>query len=211
MSKMLNKLYNVNNKIAIPYFYYNVEKAKQEIEIKRYGTNLEYRTITKSLIKNNTILEPTLDITGIISLPKFEKSQSTPKKTIANLHMKTVNNQQYPEIINGLQQWLKYNIPQHLKTELIIHEARNPCKFSTNNPFAQKAVTLLASAKKTPLEQKQNPIGLKVAETIQTTICPNILSLPLADEKSNIGLANEHLKTDTVKKAFDFCMTFFSK
>ncbi|MDR0369226.1 MAG: hypothetical protein LBH96_01475 [Candidatus Peribacteria bacterium] len=60
---MLNKLYNINNKIAIPYFYYNVEKAKQEIDIKRYGTNLEYRVITKSIAKNHCILEPTLDIT----------------------------------------------------------------------------------------------------------------------------------------------------
>lgn len=211
MSKMLGKLYNVNNKIAIPYFYYNVEKAKQEIEIKRYGTNLEYKTITKSVAKNQTILEPTLDITGIISLPKFEKSQNIPKKTTANLHMKIVNNQNYQEIINGLQQWLKYSIPQNLKTELIIHEARNPCRFNIQHSFSQKAIALLAGARKTPIEHKQNPVGLKIAETLQTLICPNIISLPFADSESNLGLANEHLKTDTVKKAFDFCMTFFSK
>lgn len=211
ISKMLNKLYNVNNKIAIPYFYYNVEKAKQEIEIKRYGTNLEYKTITKSIAKNHCILEPTLDITWIISFPKFEKSQSIPKKTIANLHMKIVNNQNYPEIINGLQQWLRYNIPQNLKTELIIHEARNPCKFNIQHTFAQKSIALLAGARGTSVEKKQNPIGLKVAETIQTEICPNIISLPFADEGSNIATANEHLKADTVKKIFDFCMAFFSK
>jgi hypothetical protein len=154
MTKLLNKLYNVN-KIAIPYFYYNVEKAKQETEVRRYGTNLEYKTITKSTHKNHTILEPTLDITGIISFPKFEKSKTLPKKTIANLQMNIVNNQNYQEIINGLQQWLKYSIPQHLKTELVIHEAFNPCKFNPQNPFAQKAIALLSGAFHTTLEYKQ--------------------------------------------------------
>jgi hypothetical protein len=42
-------------------------------------------------------------------------------------------------------------------------------------------------------------------------VCPNIIALPLADEQSNIGLANEHLKIETVKKSFDFCAAFFTK
>jgi hypothetical protein len=210
MAKLLTKLYNVN-KIAIPYFYYNVEKAKQEIEIRRYGTNLEYKTITKSPYKNPTILEPTLDITGIISFPKFEKSKIPPKKTIANLHMHIVNNQNYQEIINGLQQWLKLTVPPTLKTELTIHEAFNPCKFNIQSSATQKAIALLSGAFKTTVEYQQNPHGLKVAETLQKSVCPTIISLPFADEQSNIGQANENLKIETVKKVFDFCMAFFGK
>jgi len=210
ISKILSRLYN-GEKIAIPYFYYNVEKAKQEVEIRRYGTNLEYKTITKATNKNHTILEPTLEITGIISFPKFEKSNMLPKKTIANLHMNIVNNQNYQEIINGLQQRLKYNIPKDLKTELIIHEAYNPCKYHPQNPYLQKATALLTGAYKTPVEYQQKSQGIKTAQTIQTTICEHIIAIPFAHQESNIGLANEHLKIDTIKKAFDFCMAFFSK
>jgi acetylornithine deacetylase/succinyl-diaminopimelate desuccinylase-like protein len=116
---------------------------------------LEYKTITKSSHKNHTILEPTLDITGIISLPKFEKSTTIPKKTIANLHMQIVNNQNYQEIINGLQQWLKLTVPPTLKTELTIHEAFNPCKFNIQSSAAQKAIALLSGAFKNTIEYKQ--------------------------------------------------------
>ena len=154
MSKLLTKFYNLN-KIAIPYFYYNVEKINPETEIKRYGTNLEYRTIIKSRKPNHLILEPSLEITGLISLPKFEKSRNAPKKTIANLQMHLVPNQNFQEIINGLQQRLKMIVPPQLKTELIIHEAFNPCKFNLQNPFTQKAIALLSGAFKTSVEQKQ--------------------------------------------------------
>ncbi|MDR0282561.1 MAG: peptidase dimerization domain-containing protein [Candidatus Peribacteria bacterium] len=185
MSKILNRMYN-GNKIAIPYFYYNVEKTKQEVEIKRYGTNLEYKTITKANNKNYTILEPTLEITGIISLPKFEKSNVFPKKTIANLHMNIVNNQNYQEIINGIQQRLKYNIPKNLKTELIIHEAYNPCKYHSQNLHLQKATALLTGAYKSPAEYQQKPHGIKIAQTIQTSICEYIIAIPFAHQESNI-------------------------
>jgi len=100
--------------------------------------------------------------------------------------MKIVNRQNYQEIINGLQQRLKYSIPQNLKTQLIIHEAYNPCKYNINNAYTQKATTLLSSALHAPLQHKQNPIGIKAAEAIQNHICPNIISLPLATEGSNI-------------------------
>ncbi|MDR2190979.1 MAG: hypothetical protein LBP53_07635 [Candidatus Peribacteria bacterium] len=208
MVKLLTKFYN-QEKIAIPYFYYNIEKTKQETEIKRYGTNLEYRTIIKSTKVNHTILEPSLEITGIISFPKFEKSQMLPKKTIANLQMYLVNHQNFQEIINGLQQWLKFIVPPQLKTELLIHEAYNPCKFPLQNTYTQKAIALLAAAFKAPLEYKQKERCLKMIEVIQTAVCPNIISLPLATTTSNIGNANEHLPIDTVKKSFEFCMAFF--
>jgi acetylornithine deacetylase/succinyl-diaminopimelate desuccinylase-like protein len=210
MSKLLSKLYNVD-KIAIPYFYYNVEKAKQETEIRRYGTNLEYKTITKSVQKNPTILAPTLDITGIISFPKFEKSETIPKKTIANLEMHLVPHQRYAEIINGLQQWIKLILPQQLKAELLIHEAFNPCKFELQNPYTQKAIALLSGAFKMPPLHQQNPYGLKTIEQLQKSVCPIIISLPFANADSAIECANEHLKIETVKKSLDFCMAFFGK
>jgi acetylornithine deacetylase/succinyl-diaminopimelate desuccinylase-like protein len=154
MSKLLTKFYNLN-KIAIPYFYYNVENAKPEAEIRRYGTNLEYKTITRSTKSNHAILDPSLEITGIISLPKFEKSQVAPKKTIANLQMHLVPHQNFQEIINGLHQRLKMVVSPHLKTELVIHEAFNPCKFDIKNSYTQKAIALLAGAFKTPIEYSQ--------------------------------------------------------
>jgi acetylornithine deacetylase/succinyl-diaminopimelate desuccinylase-like protein len=210
MTKLLTKFYN-QDKIAIPYFYYNVEKTKQEIEIRRYGTNLEYKTITKSLHTNPTVLTPTLDITGIISFPKFEKSKMIPQKAIANLEMHLVPHQHYAEILNGLQQWLKLIVPPQLTTGLLVHESFNPCTFNLQNPYTQKAIALLTGAFKMPLEYQQNPYGLKLAEQLQTSICPTLISLPFAHEESNIGRANEHLRTETVKKALDFCMTFFGK
>ncbi|MDR2415048.1 MAG: peptidase dimerization domain-containing protein [Candidatus Peribacteria bacterium] len=210
MSKLLSKLYNLD-KIYITFFYYNVEKAKQETEIRRYGTNLEYKTITRSTHKNHTILTPTLDITGIISFPKFEKSTTIPKKVIANLEMHLVPHQRYAEIINGLQQWLKLIVPQQLKAELLVHEACNPCKFELQNPYTQKAITLLSGLLKTPLEYQQNLYGLKAVEQLQKSVCPILISLPFASEESGIGRANEHLTTETVKKALDFCMAFFGK
>jgi len=208
LSKLLTRFYNLN-KIALPYFYYNVEKAKPETEIRRYGTNLEYRTITKSVKPNHTILDPTLDITGMITLPHFEKSYTLPKKAIANLQMYTVPHQHSQEIINGLQQWLKMLIPPHLKLEIVVHEAFDPCKFDVKNVYVQKAVALLAGAFKMPIEYKQKEVWLKNIEILQRLICPNIISLPFATQTSAIGEANESLYIEQVKKVFEFCMAFF--
>ncbi|MDR0607471.1 MAG: hypothetical protein LBG52_03810 [Candidatus Peribacteria bacterium] len=208
MSKLLTKLYNLN-KIAIPYFYCNVEMTKPEAEIKRYGTNLEYRTITKSVKPNHTILEPTLEITGVISLPRFEKSLLAPRKTLANLQMYLVPNQHFQEVINGLQQWLKMVIPPQLKTELVIHEVVNPCKFNIQSVFVQKAMVLLAQAFKFPIEQQQKETCLKTLALLQTLLCPNIVALPFATQSSNIGGANENLQIDHVKKCLEFCFAFF--
>ena len=210
LAKLLTKFYNLN-KIAIPYFYYNVEKAPQGTEVKRYGTNLEYKTITKSQKPNPLFLEPTLEITGMITLPKFERTKNQPKKAIANLQMHIVNNQNAQEIINGLQQWLRMVIPAQLKTELVIHEAFNPCKFSTQNSYHQKAIALLGSAFGSTVESKQKKDGLKTIESLQKTFDIPIISLPFARESSNIGNANESLHITIVKSAFDFCMAFFGK
>ncbi|MDR0859727.1 MAG: hypothetical protein LBO09_01760 [Candidatus Peribacteria bacterium] len=47
-------------------------------------------------------------------------------------------------------------------------------------------------------------------ETLQTSLCPNIISLPLATESSNINSANENLNIEHVKKVFEFCEAFFA-
>ncbi|MDR2541639.1 MAG: hypothetical protein LBD11_08025 [Candidatus Peribacteria bacterium] len=44
---------------------------------------------------------------------------------------------------------------------------------------------------------------------MQTLLCPNIISLPLATESGNLGGANENLNIDHVKKIFEFCEVFF--
>ncbi|GHW02924.1 hypothetical protein AGMMS50249_7100 [candidate division SR1 bacterium] len=209
MSKLISKGYTFNGKVAIPYFYYNIQGYKPTVEVKRYGTNMEYKTITKSQKPSYTTLEPTLDLTGIVSLPKFDKSQSIPKKVVANFQMKLVADQNYPEMIKGLQQWLKTIAPTQLKTELIIHEAFNPIKLPLTNFYAQKAFSLIMKNRDQTPENQQKKIGIKALEAIQSTICPTILSIPFANKSSNIGETNENLKNEQVKKIFDFCTEFF--
>lgn len=155
MSKLLAKCYTFNHTIAIPYFYYNVEQAQKTAEVKRYGTNLEYRTITKSVKPDYTFIDPSLEITGIISLPTFEKVMIAPKKTLANLQLYIVNNQTTQQIITALHQRLKLVVPKHLKAELIIHEAFNPTKFSFSNFYTQKALALLTKLFDAVPEKKQ--------------------------------------------------------
>ena len=211
MSKLLAKCYTFNNAIAIPYFYYNVEKPQKTAEVKRYGTNLEYRTITKSTKPDYTILDPTLEITGIISLPTFEKSTLAPRKTIANLQLSIVNNQTANEIIAGLHQRLKLVVPKDLKTELIIHEAFNPSKFSLNNFYTQKALTLLKKLFNQSPEKKQKERWIKMLESLQTTICSTVIALPMAQSTDHLWEANECLKNEWIAMMADFLRHFFEK
>ena len=46
MNKILSKLYDMNNKITIPYFYYDVEEVETEILIK----NKRIKTDEKKLM-----------------------------------------------------------------------------------------------------------------------------------------------------------------
>ncbi len=211
MSKLLTKCYTFNNTIAIPYFYYNVEKPQKTAEVKRYGTNLEYKTITKSLKPDHTIIEPSLEITGVISLPTFEKSMVAPKKTVANLQLSIVNNQTTNEIVNWLHQRLRLVVPKDLKAELIIREAFNPSKFSFNNFYTQKAFALLTKIFNEPPEKKQKKHWLKIIEPLQNTICPTVIALPMAQATNNIWEANEHLKSAHIKMMAEFCYKFFEK
>jgi hypothetical protein len=50
---------------------------------------------------------------------------------------------------------------------------------------------------------------LKTISAIQSLLCPHIISLPLATESSNIGVANENMNIERVKKIFEFCEAFF--
>jgi hypothetical protein len=50
---------------------------------------------------------------------------------------------------------------------------------------------------------------LKVAGSLQSQLCSNIIALPFAHQASNIGSANEHLHIAAVKKALEFCFAFF--
>lgn len=46
MNKILSKLYDMNNKITIPYFYYDVEEVETEILVK----NKRIKTDEKKLM-----------------------------------------------------------------------------------------------------------------------------------------------------------------
>jgi len=223
INKLFSKLYDTNNQITIPYFYYEVEELNpnqktlnskipfNEDELKE---NFE---ISQTKLKNDidyyskTWRKPCIEITWINWWYTDFFKNSIPNKTVANINFRLVNNQKCDSIMSLFKERVKNNLPKYLDHKISFDSCCKPIKLDLQNHFANKAEKILQEVYKNKVLYIKSWWSLPIINIFQEYISKKILSIPLANEDSNMHGVNENFQTDLIEKWLEFSYKFFQK
>ncbi|HKL44398.1 MAG TPA: M20/M25/M40 family metallo-hydrolase, partial [Candidatus Absconditabacterales bacterium] len=222
LNKLLSKLYDTNNKITIPYFYYEVEdlsalQLSPNKKIPFDKNQLEENFQIKKLKLNDidfyskTGLQPCIEITGISGGKTNYFNNSIPNKAKANLNFRLVSKQKCDTIKSLFEERVKNNVPNYVNYELSFDKCNKAIKLNNENIFYEKAKTILEKVYKNKLINLYSGGSLPIIGVFQEHITNNILSIPLANQDCNMHGVNENFNTDLIDKGFEFSYNFFKK
>jgi len=222
MTKLFSKLYDANNQITIPYFYYEVEEISVNQKILNAKTPFNQESFTKNLWISQTKLKnidfytqswrkPCIEITSIRSWNIDFFENSIPNLAVANLNFRLVNNQKYESIVSLFKEWVKNNLSKNIKYELSFDQHNKAVKIDLQNKFIDKAERILTDIYKNKVYYLRSWWSIPVIDTFQTYISKNILSIPLWNEDSNMHWVNENFDINLIEKWLNFSYNFFKK
>lgn len=218
---LFSKLYDANNQVTIPYFYYEVEEfnVNQKILNSKIPFNQEDLTnfwISQTKLKDVDFYTkswwlPCIEITGINSWSTEFFKNSIPNTATANINFRLVNNQKCDSIVNLFKEWIKNNLPKNIEYKLSFDQYSKPTKISLQNKFVDKAEKTLTEIYANKVIYLRSWWSLPIIDIFQTHVSNNILSIPLANEDSNMHWVNENFDIDLIKKWLEFSYKFFQK
>ncbi|HRU50179.1 MAG TPA: M20/M25/M40 family metallo-hydrolase [Candidatus Absconditabacterales bacterium] len=218
---LFSKLYDANNQVTIPYFYYEVEEfnVNQKILNSKIPFNQEDLTnfgISQTKLKDVDFYTksgwlPCIEITGINSGSTEFFKNSIPNTATANINFRLVNNQKCDSIVNLFKEWIKNNLPKNIEYKLSFDQYSKPTKISLQNKFVDKAEKTLTEIYANKVIYLRSGGSLPIIDIFQTHVSNNILSIPLANEDSNMHGVNENFEIDLIKKGLEFSYKFFQK
>ncbi len=222
LNKLLSKLYDTNNKITIPYFYYEVDdlsttqkslNKKIPFDKNQLEENFEIKKLKLNDIDfySKTWLEPCIEITWISWWKTNYFNNSIPNKAKANLNFRLVSKQKCDTIKSLFEERVKNNVPNYVNYELSFDKCNKAIKLNNENIFYEKAKTILEKVYKNKLINLYSWWSLPIIGVFQEHITNNILSIPLANQDCNMHWINENFNTDLIDKWFEFSYNFFKK
>jgi acetylornithine deacetylase/succinyl-diaminopimelate desuccinylase-like protein len=219
LSKILSKLFNQNNQVAIPNFYDDVEPIDGKMNIP--FSQEEYTKITgaKALVTepnidyyNQTGLRPTLQITGIQSGYVGDGYKNiVPCKATAKINARIVKQQEPQKIAQLLAKFFQDNIPSYVEHTFTITDPYEGIKINIDNQFVKKASTLLEEAyNKKPL-YKYSGGGLPVVTEFDRILGKPQVLVPFANEDCAMHGVNENFDLKFAESAYNFSKGYFSQ
>jgi len=154
INNLLSKLYDINNQITIPYFYYNVQEISEiqkalneqipfDQESLKTNFNIKNTKLNNIDFYSKTWMIPCVELTGISSWHTDYYKNSIPNKAIANLNFRLVNNQKCDEIKSLFQKRIEDSLPDYVTYKLEFDICNKPITLDNENKFVEKARTLL--------------------------------------------------------------------
>lgn len=224
MNKILAKLYDSNNRITIPYFYYDVEdiafdvlvnNKKIKIDTQKLMTDTWIKTIFKDKetdILTQIGLKPTIQITWISGGHSGDGYKNAiPNVAHAHINFRIVKNQTARKAINSFDQWLQTTLPGYLDYELELGEMFEPVKIDMNNFYIKKAETVLEQIFDMPVFYKYSWGGVPIVDVLDRILSIQPVLIPLVNEDCNAHGVNENFDIDLIEKWFQFAYAFMSR
>ncbi len=222
INKLFSKLYDTNNQITIPYFYYEVEDINSNN--KTLNSKIPFNPddlkenfgIVHTKLKDidyysKTWRKPCIELTWINSWHTDFFKNSIPNKAVANINFRLVSNQKCESIMSLFKERVKNNLPKYVEYKLTFDSCCKPTTLSVQNYFTNKAEEILTKVYKNKVHFIKSWWSLPIINTFQEHISNKILSIPLANEDSNMHWVNENFKTDLIEKWLEFSYSFFQK
>ncbi len=224
MNKILAKLYDMNAKITIPYFYYDVEDVPTETIVKNKRIKLDEKKIMtdfwlKTIFKDKDTdlltqiwLKPTIQILWISSgYDGKQCKQAIPYIAYADLHFSTVKNQSSRNVLWAFDQRLQTTLPPYVEYELDVWSVYEPVKIDTNNFYIKKAESVLQHIFGQPVFHTYAWGWLPVVDILARVLWIKSVVVPLVNQDCNTHGINENFDVELIEKWFQFAYEFLKK
>lgn len=224
INKILAKLYDSNNKITIPYFYYDVEDVAFDVLVKHKKIKINEQKILddfwiKTLLKDKNFdfltqigLMPTIQVTWIYGGYTRDGYKNTiPNKAVAHMNFRIVKHQNSKNTLAAFDQWLQTTLPDYLEYELDVWSMYEPVKIDMNNFYIKKAESVLQQIFDKQVFYKYSWGGLPIVEILERVVNTKPVLIPLVNEDCNAHGVNENFAIDLIEKWFQFSYEFFKK
>lgn len=223
LSKIIAQIYDMNHRITIPYFYYDVEKIESHVTVKHRKLTFDYEKFSKttgiqSLVKDKEFdvfsqigLRPTIQVTGIQGWYIGEWFVNTiPHIATADLNFRLVKNQSTQKVLNAFEQRLRVVVPPYASYSLTIADAFEPVKVNMQTPFAKKAERILEALYDQKVHYVYAGGWLPIVSLLHQELQLPFVLVPLANEDANVHGVNENLDIALIEKWFQFSHAFFA-
>lgn len=224
MNKILSKLYDMNNKITIPYFYYDVEEVETEILVKNKRIKTDEKKLMtdfwlKTIFKDKDVdiltqiwLKPTIQVTWISWWHTWEWFKNAiPNIAHAHINFRIVKNQTSRKTLSAFDQWLQTTLPTYIDYELEIDAMYEPVKVDINNFYIKKAEAVLQQVFDQPVFYKYAWWWVPMVDILDRILGIKPVLIPLVNEDCNAHGVNENFDIDLIEKWFQFAYEFFKK
>lgn len=222
INKLFSKLYDTNNQITIPYFYYEVEELS--IDQKTINNKIPFN---EEEFKNNFDLKwiklkdidyyskiwrkPSIEITWISSWHTNFFKNSIPNNATVNINFRLVKNQKCDSIMSLFQERVNNNLTKDIEYKIMFDTCCKATNIDTQNYFSNKAETILEKIYNHKVLHIKSGWSLPIINSFQEYITNKILSIPFANDDCNMHWTNENFKTDLIEKWLNFSYKFFQK
>ncbi len=224
MNIILSKLYDMNNKITIPYFYYDVEDVQTEVLVKNKRIKTDEKKLMadfglKTLFKDRTTdlitqigLKPTIQVTWISGGYRGEWfKNAVPNTAYAHINFRIVKNQTSRKALAAFDQWLQTTLPAYVDYELEVASLYEPVKVDINHFIIKKADAVLEQVFGQAVFYKYAWGWLPIVEILDRVLNIKPVLVPLVNEDCNAHGANENFDIDLIEKWFQFAYGFLSR
>ncbi len=224
MNKILAKLYDINNKITIPYFYYDVEDVAFDVLVKNKKMKTDTQKLMtdtgiKTIFKDKDIdmltqigLKPTIQITWISGGHIGDGYKNAiPNVAHAHINFRIVKNQTPRKVLGAFDQRLQTTLPEYLDYELDVGDMYEAVKIDTNNFYIKKAEAVLHQVFGQPVFYKYSWGGLPIVDVLERALNIKPVLVPLVNEDCNAHGVNENFAIDLIEKWFQFAYWFMSR
>lgn len=224
MNKILAKLYDSNNKITIPYFYYDVDDIPFDILVKNKKMKTDPQKFMtdfwiKAVFHDKDIdmltqigLKPTIQITWISGGYAGDGyKNAVPNLAHAHINFRIVKHQTPKKALGAFDQWLQTTLPEYLDYELEVGGSYEPVKIDTNNFYIKKAEAILERIYDQPVFYKYSGGGLPMVDILDRVLSAKPVLIPLVNEDCNAHGVDENFDVDLIEKWFQFSHDFLSR
>lgn len=223
LTKIISQLYDMNHRITIPYFYYDVEDIESHIMVKHRKLHFDTEwflqtTGVHSLVKDKEFdvysqlgLRPTIQVTGIEWWHAGEWFMNAiPHMATAHINFRLVKNQSTQKVLSSFEQRLKVIVPPYADYELIVSQTLEPVKVSIMTPFVKKAERILEALYDQKVHYAYAGSSLPIVSLLHHELQLPCVLVPLANKDANIHGVNENFDIALIEKWFQFSHAFFA-
>lgn len=215
-SKLVSKLYDINNNVNIPYFYYEVENISANEKTINWriwfdkeklfeDLNIKYIRLDSDMdIYSKIWRKPCIEVLSFnVWNPEFIENNISNVAKIS-LNVKLVPNQKTSVIQWLFEEWIKSNVPNYVDYEISYSWLADAVKIGLQNYFVNYAETSLKTVYSEKVLQISSGFSFPIAKIVQEKLTKNILNIPMVNSDCNINSVWENFDIDLIEKWFNF-------